>query len=401
MIYDALDWGGFEFPKVEDFLRLRSLGLKDCRSKCDFEDYNSGLITDVLGVPTDWFGWRVSNAFGGGADGWYDDMRSEYGFKVCDVAEFSGLSEDDVVQLYQEGCLLAERSLKDGELLFPPIQFEDVDETRRISPEFFECAKILTRGGFGGERGAHFLFFPTTNYGLLTAAELLKTGDDGLRAMVIADTHNYVLNTYVEKSANEWVEVTKGSVPNPAVVQAFAGSGFLDDSMVGEPDGEFMFSDVSRVLKMSEGLMLARSQRGRWGYSARWGHGVCHTSVARALGLPAEDVVSLCKSGELVVLDVQDIDDDFEEASSLEYTVADFHLLREGSWEEGIKVSLCPASVRLGRALRELGWSPRGIASFMDSPSPWFGVVPPIRYARLGEEYEAAVVAVAAALPCR
>ena len=242
-----------------------------------------------------------------------------------------------------------------------------MDETRRISPEFFESAKILTRGGFGGERGAHFLFFPTTNYGLLTAAELLKTGDDGLRAMVIADTHNYVLNTYVEKSANEWVEVTQGSVPNPAVVQAFAGSGFLNDSMVGESDGEFMFSDVSRVLKMSEGLMLARSQRGRWGYSARWGHGLCHTSVARALELPADDVVSLCKSGELVVLDVQDIDDDFEEASSLEYTVADFHLLREGSWEEGIKVSLCPASVRLGRELRELGWSPRGITSFMDS----------------------------------
>ena len=60
MIYDALDWGGFKFPKVEDFLRLRSLGLEDCSSKYDFEDYNFGLITDVLGVPTDWFGWRVS-----------------------------------------------------------------------------------------------------------------------------------------------------------------------------------------------------------------------------------------------------------------------------------------------------------------------------------------------------
>lgn len=45
--------------------------------------------------------------------------------------------------------------------------------------------------------------------------------------------------------------------------------------------------------------------------------------------------------------------------------------------------------------LEGLGWSDGSIAEFLRVPSPWFGVVPPLEYARLGDEYVGAVVTVA------
>lgn len=54
-----------------------------------------------------------------------------------------------------------------------------------------------------------------------------------------------------------------------------------------------------------------------------------------------------------------------------------------------------PAAARLIQELSALSWAPERVVRFLETPSAWFGMVRPIEYGRLGDEYVDAVVAVA------
>lgn len=253
----------------------------------------------------------------------------------------------------------------------------------RFNSEFFECVRVFSRLGVSAGAVDVFLFYPSHDYGFLTAAELLLSGDEGLRALVLADARAWALKSLEGVAVEDWVRVSVGTVPVPGNVVALTVAGIIPS--VG--DGSVRDLGVlGEVLRVPVGVLVHRLAGAGRGQELVWRVGMIDVDVAAGAGVSVDVVRGLCASGELVAKRFKDGD----------YWVNGVHLMPVGrddvlvdDWE------LFPDSVRLVAELRGLGWDDSRVVEFLVEPSPWFGLVAPVEYARLGGEYVDAVLAVA------
>ena len=386
MIFDV---EGFVFPSVEGVLRVRSLGLRGF-DEMDWQFMPTGLVEDVLGLDSKWVSQRLSNAFGEGRHVWFDEVDCYgLGLSVGEVAEGLGVDEGEVVRLWREGFLVG-ALVDSGELEFARAQFNREELGEGFwRKELVECVKLLRLGGVSASDISAFLFYPVVDYGFLTAAELLVGGDEGLRQLVLADAGAFMLEVASRRASYEWRRVSAESVPAPGAVRELADSGADAWRLVGLFNGEFdewSFEKLAEGLGFSEALLLSRGRR--WGAPRGWSlDGWSVEMMSKRCGMPVEELVGMQNDGLLL----------FESCtpasggSKLE--VADFQFVTamEGSWDTVV----CPVSLKLVRELLTLGWSAEDTARFLEVHSPWFGLVPPIEYARLGDEFLECVLYVA------
>lgn len=380
MIFDVLDVEGFVFPSVEGVLRVRSLGLRGF-GEVDWQFMNTGVVEDALGLDSGWVGRRLGDAFGGGRHCWFDEVDCYgMGLSVGEVADGMGISEAEVERLWDEGALLG--ALDDGELFFARAQFNREELGEGFwRKELGECVKLLRLGGVSASDISAFLFYPVVDYGFLTAAELLVGGDEGLRRLVLADAGAFMVKIASRRAAYEWRRVSAESVPSPEAVKKLVDSGADAWKLVGLFNGKFdewSFEKLAEGLGFSEALLLSRGYR--WGAPRGWSlDGWSVETMSKRCGLPVDELVGMQGDGLLM----------FESCTSSgggsKLEVADFQFVAEleNSWD----TTVCPVSMRLVRELLALGWSAEDTARFLEVRSPWFGLVPPIEYARLGDEF--------------
>lgn len=389
MIFDVLDVEGFVFPSVEGVLRVRSLGLRGV-GEVDWQFMRTGLLVeDVLGLDSGWVGRRLGDAFGEGRHVWFDEVDCYgMGLSVGEVADGMGISEAEVERLWDEGALLG--ALDDGELFFARAQFNREELGEGFwRKELGECVKLLRLGGVSASDISAFLFYPVVDYGFLTAAELLVGGDEGLRRLVLADAGAFMVKVASRRAAYEWRRVSAESVPSPEAVKKLVDSGADAWKLVGLFNGKFdewSFEKLAEGLGFSEALLLSRGYR--WGAPRGWSlDGWSVETMSKRCGLPVDELVGMQGDGLLM----------FESCTSSgggsKLEVADFQFVAEleNSWD----TTVCPVSMRLVRELLALGWSAEDTARFLEVRSPWFGLVPPIEYARLGDEFLECVLYVA------
>lgn len=380
MIFDVLGVEGFVFPSVEGVLRVRSLGLRGF-GEVDWQFMNTGVVEDALGLDSGWVGRRLGDAFGGGRHCWFDEVDCYgMGLSVGEVADGMGISEAEVERLWDEGALLG--ALDDGELFFARAQFNREELGEGFwRKELGECVKLLRLGGVSASDISAFLFYPVVDYGFLTAAELLVGGDEGLRRLVLADAGAFMVKIASRRAAYEWRRVSAESVPSPEAVKKLVDSGADAWKLVGLFNGKFdewSFEKLAEGLGFSEALLLSRGYR--WGAPRGWSlDGWSVETMSKRCGLPVDELVGMQGDGLLM----------FESCTSSgggsKLEVADFQFVAEleNSWD----TTVCPVSMRLVRELLALGWSAEDTARFLEVRSPWFGLVPPIEYARLGDEF--------------
>lgn len=390
MLHNVFDeYPGFKFFSAEDVLRVRSLALPV--SVDDWEHEHFELVSGVLGVSTDLMYERLREAFDGGSTGW-DFFCDWYDGLSLDEQEAEGLPAGEVMRWFEEGCLVGDVwkpafNADEGEvgLRFTRAQFwgGSGEGCLRFNSEFFECVRVFSRLGVSAGAVDMFLFYPSHDYGFLTAAELLLSGDEGLRALVLADARVWALKSLEQVAVKDWVRVSVGSVPVLGNVVALTVAGIVPS--VG--DGSVRDLGVlAGVLRVPAGVLVHRfAGAGRRSGGVRWCALPVGDVVAGA-GVSVCDVRRLCEQGELLV----------ERRKSGELWVDAVHLMPAG--RDDVLVDdwvIFPDSVRLVRELRGLGWGDSRVVEFLVEPSPWFGLVAPIEYARLGGEYVDAVLVVA------
>ena len=306
----------------------------------------------------------------------------------------------EVMRWFEEGCLVGDVwkpafNADEGEvgLRFTRAQFWGGDGKGvwggsgegclRFNSEFFECVRVFSRLGVSAGAVDMFLFYPSHDYGFLTAAELLLSGDEGLRALVLADARVWALKSLEQVAVKDWVRVSVGSVPVPGNVVALTVAGIVPSVGAGSVRD---LGVLAGVLRVPAGVLVHRfAGAGRRSGGVRWCALPVGDVVAGA-GVSVCDVRRLCEQGELLV----------ERRKSGELWVDAVHLMPAG--RDDVLVDdwvIFPDSVRLVRELRGLGWGDSRVVEFLVEPSPWFGLVAPIEYARLGGEYVDAVLVVA------
>lgn len=389
VIFDVLDVEGFVFPSVEGVLRVRSLGLPGF-GEVDWQFMRTGLVEDVLGLDSGWVGRRLGDAFGEGRHVWFDEVDCYgLGLSVGEVADGMGISEAEVRRLWDEGVLLG-TWVDNGELEFARAQFNrEVSGGGFWRNELGECVKLLRLGGVSASDVSAFLFYPVVDYGFLTAAELLVAGGEGLRRLVLADAGAFMVEVSSRRAGYEWRHVSTESVPTPEAVKKLADTGADAWRLVELFNGKFdewSFEKLAEGLGFSEALLLSRGYR--WGAPRGWSlDGWSVEMMSKRCGMPVEELVGMQDDGLLL----------FESCTSTggdsKLKVADFQFVAglENSWD----MTVCPVSLRLVRELLALGWSAEDTARFLEVRSPWFGLVPPIEYARLGDEFLECVLYVA------
>lgn len=398
MLHNVFDeYPGFEFFSAVDVLRVRSLALPV--SVDDWEHEHFELVSSVLGVSTDLMYERLREAFGGGSTGW-DFHCDWYDGWSLDELEAGGLPVGEVMRWFEEGCLVGDvwKPAFNADEGVPGLRFTRAqfwggagkgvwggsgEGTLRFNSEFFECVRVFSCLGVSAGAVDMFLFYPSHDYGFLTAAELLLSGDEGLRALVLADARVWALKSLEQVAVEDWVRVSVGSVPVPGNVVALTVAGIVPS--VG--DGSVRDLGVlGEVLRVPAGVLAHRLAGAGRGQELVRRVGMIDVDVASGSGVSVDVVRGLCASGELIAKRFKDGD----------YWVNGVHLMPAGrddvlvdGWE------LFPDSVRLVSELRGLGWGDSRVVEFLVEPSPWFGLVAPVEYARLGGEYVDAVLEVA------
>lgn len=388
VIFDVLDVEGFVFPSVDGVLRVRSLGLRGF-GEVDWQFMRTGLVEDVLGLDSGWVGRRLGDAFGAGRHCWFDEVDYRgMGLSVGAAAEFLGVRDGDVVRLWDEGFLVGD--LVDGELEFARAQFNREELGEGFwRKELGECVKLLRLGGVSASDISGFLFYPVVDYGFLTAAELLVGGDEGLRRLVLADAGAFMVEVASRRAAYEWRRVSPESVPAPEAVKKLANSGTDAWRLVELFNGKFdewSFEKLAEGLGCSEALLLSRGYR--WGVPRGWSlNGWSVEMMSKRCEVPVDELVGMQDDGLLV------FERGVPQGGGSGLKVADFQFVETagGSWN----MEVCPVSLKLVQELLKLGWSAEDTARFLEMRSPWFGLVPPIEYARLGDEFMECVLYVA------
>lgn len=393
MLYDVFyrSIEGFKFPKAENILRLRSLGLVKVPD-VDWQYANIAPAVELLGLPAEWISSRLRDSWGGGAHSWSFELELSKYAETVDSLKGRGVPEDVVMRLYHDGSILGKECEEAGGLVFPRAQFSCCAEGMEVFyPELFECSEILARSGVPVAEAVSFLFDPKDDYGFLTPAELLMSGDKDLRTLVIADVYAHILAWHTDSSVRRWRATSVGNVPNPGIVRALAGTGFDADALVAETAGggfdDLAFEEVAKALHMQESVLLSRAKdtgRKASGWDLRW---VSERTVARRLGLSIGEVRGMGDRGELLVMNVVD--------GEYEFARCNFSPVLDGADGFVDAWLICPAATRLIQELSALSWAPEKVVRFLETPSAWFGMVRPIEYGRLGDEYVDAVVAVA------
>ena len=310
------------------------------------------------------------------------------GLSVGEVAGGLGVSEDVVERLWDEGALLGARD--DGELFFARAQFNrDVSGLGFWREELREVVELLVSGGVSASDISGFLFYPVVDYGFLTAAELLVGGDEGLRRLVLADAGAFMVKVASRRAAYEWRRVSAESVPSPEAVKKLVDSGADTWRLVGLFNGKFdewSFEKLAEGLGFSEALLLSRGYR--WGVPRGWSlNGSSVEMMSKRCEVPVEELLGMRDDGLLV------FERGVPRGGGSGLKVADFQFVETagGSWN----MEVCPVSLKLVQELLKLGWSAEDTARFLEMRSPWFGLVPPIEYARLGDEFLECVMYVA------
>lgn len=265
MLYDVFNRNieGFKFPKAEDILRLRSLGLVKVPD-VDWQYANITPAVELLGLPAEWIGSRLRDSWGGGAHSWSFELELSQYAETVDSLKGRGVPEDVVMRLYHDGSILGKECEEAGGLVFPRAQFSCCGEGMEVFyPELFECSEILARSGVPVAEAVSFLFDPKDDYGFLTPAELLMSGDKDLRTLVIADVYAHILAWHTDSSVRRWRSPSVDNVPNPGIVRALAGTGFDAEALVVETAGgfdDYAFEQVADALHMQESLLLSRAR---------------------------------------------------------------------------------------------------------------------------------------------
>ena len=392
MLYDVFNRNieGFKFPKAEDILRLRSLGLVKVPD-VDWQYANITPAVELLGLPAEWIGSRLRDSWGGGAHSWSFELELSQYTETVDSLKGRGVPEDVVMRLYHDGSILGKECEEAGGLVFPRAQFSCCGEGMEVFyPELFECSEILARSGVPVAEAVSFLFDPKDDYGFLTPAELLMSGDKDLRTLVIADVYAHILAWHTDSSVRRWRSPSVDNVPNPGIVRALAGTGFDAEALVVETAGgfdDYAFEQVADALHMQESLLLSRARdTGR--RASAWNlYGVSDMIVSHHLGVSIDEVRRMGDRGELLVVNVADGEYEFARCNFVPI------LDKVDGFVDALLI--CPAATRLIQELSALSWAPERVVRFLETPSAWFGMVRPIEYGRLGDEYVDAVVAVA------
>ena len=374
------EYPGFKFFSAEDVLKVRSLGLPE--STYDWVNEHFELVSSVLGVSTEFMYERLKEAFEGGSAGWGIYCEWGDGLPLAEL-EAEGLPRAEVMRLFEDGCLNG--GIWEGDLLFTHAQFWGGagETTLRFNPEFFECVKMFRAVGVEPHITDDFLFTPSPEYGFLSAAELLLSGDEALVALVLEDARECALKCRTDIVGRAWVRVGEGNVPVPENVVALTEAGIVP-SAGGGSLGDL--GALAEVLRVPWGVLVRRFAEvdGR-SDGVRWA-GLPPHRVADGSGVSKDALVGMCESGELLSGRYGDGD----------CLVESVHLMPvygvDGSVAGWV---FFPGSVRLVAELRDWGWGDDRIVQFLEEPSPWFGLVAPIEYARLGDEYVDAVLAVA------
>lgn len=389
MLHNVFDeYPGFEFFSAEDVLKVRSLGLP--KSTYDWGNEHFELVSSVLGVSTEFMYERLREAFEGGSAGWCAYCEWGDGLSLGEL-EDKGLPRAEVMRLYEEGCLNG--GIWEGALLFTRAQFwggagkgvwsVPGEGALRFNPEFFECVKMFRAVGVEPHITDDFLFTPSFEYGFLAAAELLLSGDEALVALVLEDARECVLKRRAEVVGCAWVRAGVGNVPAPGNVVALTVAGVVP-SVGGGSLGDL--GALAEVLRVPWGVLVRRFAEvdGR-SDGVRWA-GLPPHRVADGSGVSEDVLVGMCESGELLSGRYDDGDCIVEAVHLMPVYGVDGWLV---DWV------FFAGSVRLVAELRDWGWGDSRIVEFLESPSPWFGLVAPIEYARLGGEYADAVLEVA------
>lgn len=392
MLYDVFNRNieGFKFPKAEDILRLRSLGLVKVPD-VDWQYANIAPAVELLGLPAGWISSRLRDSWGGGAHSWSFELELSKYAETVDSLKGRGVPEDVVMRLYHDGSILGKECEEAGGLVFPRAQFSCCGEGMEVFyPELFECSEILARSGVPVAEAVSFLFDPKDDYGFLTPAELLMSGDKDLRTLVIADVYAHILAWHTDSSVRRWRSPSVDNVPNPGIVRALAGTGFDAEALVVETAGgfdDYAFEQVADALHMQESLLLSRARdTGR--RASAWNlYGVSDMIVSHHLGVSIDEVRRMGDRGELLVVNVADGEYEFARCNFVPI------LDKVDGFVDALLI--CPAATRLIQELPALSWAPERVVRFLETPSAWFGMVRPIEYGRLGDEYVDAVVAVA------
>lgn len=381
MLHNVFDeYPGFKFFSAEDVLKVRSLGLPE--STYDWLNEHFELVSSVLGVSTEFMYERLNEAFEGGSAGWCDYCEWGEGASLSEL-ETQGLSRGEVMRLYEEGCLNG--GIWEGDLLFTRAQFWGGagETTLRFNPEFFECVKTFRAVGVEPHITDDFLFTPSPEYGFLSAAELLLSGDEVLVALALEDARECALKRRTDIVGRAWVRAGEGNVPVPGNVVALTEAGIVPSASGGSLGD---LGALAEVLRVPWGVLVRRFAEvdGR-SDGVRWA-GLPPHRVANGSGVSEDALVGMCESGELLSGRYSD-GDCLVEAVHLMPVYGD-----DGSVVDWV---FFPGSVRLVAELRDWGWGSDRIVQFLEEPSPWFGLVAPVEYARLGDEYVDAVLAVA------
>lgn len=392
MLYDVFNRNieGFKFPKAEDILRLRSLGLVKVPD-VDWQYANIAPAVELLGLPAGWISSRLRDSWGGGAHSWSFELELSKYAETVDSLKGRGVPEDVVMRLYHDGSILGKECEEAGGLVFPRAQFSCCGEGMEVFyPELFECSEILARSGVPVAEAVSFLFDPKDDYGFLTPAELLMSGDKDLRTLVIADVYAHILAWHTDSSVRRWRSPSVDNVPNPGIVRALAGTGFDAEALVVETAGgfdDYAFEQVADALHMQESLLLSRARdTGR--RASAWNlYGVSDMIVSHHLGVSIDEVRRMGDRGELLVVNVADGEYEFARCNFVPI------LDKVDGFVDALLI--CPTATRLIQELPALSWAPERVVRFLETPSAWFGMVRPIEYGRLGDEYVDAVVAVA------
>lgn len=389
MLHNVFDeYPGFKFFSANDVLRVRSLNLPEDRSYWENEHYE--LISSVLGVPVGFMYDRVNQAYNGGAAGWEFHCDWADGFSLAEL-EAAGLSRDEVWRWYEDGCLVGglrkpafRGSSEVAEFRFTRAQFWGGSVGKvALCYKFFECVQVLTRMNVLPEHIDGFLFYPSRDFGFLTAAELLLSGNDDLRALVLADAWAWALKCCEWLVVDDWGAVWVGSVPAPGNVSALVGAGIVPSVGAGSVKD---LGALSEALRVPWGVLVQRFKVVDERPDGVYPLGMFVENVAEDSGIPVDDVNQMCESGDLI----------HEVRKNGEYKIDAVHLMPAG--DEDVLCEywvLFPDSVRLVNGLRDLGWEDARIIEFLTARSPWFGLVSPVEYARLGSGYVDAVLEVA------
>ena len=150
---------------------------------------------------------------------------------------------------------------------------------------------------------------------------------------------------------------------------------------------DYAFEQVADALHMQESLLLSRARdTGR--RASAWNlYGVSDMIVSHHLGVSIDEVRRMGDRGELLVVNVADGEYEFARCNFVPI------LDKVDGFVDALLI--CPAATRLIQELSALSWAPERVVRFLETPSAWFGMVRPIEYGRLGDEYVDAVVAVA------